>query len=102
MNVQEIVKLDSNTDDNNEGSEKKVNTVLDLFRNGSRMIYVLTVCVISWSGVNLLYYGVTLNPAGLPFNIYVSNLCYALAEWPVAILGSYAIETKKLGRVHCV
>ena len=66
------------------------------------MIYVLSVCIISWSGVNLLYYGVSLNPAGLPFNIYISNLCYALAEWPVAIIGSYAIETKKLGRVKAM
>ena len=102
VDINEIINLDSENKNNNESSEKQVYTALDLFTNGKRMMYVLIICIISWSGANLLYYGVTLNAAGLPFNIYVSNLCYALAEWPAAVAGVYVIEMKKLGRVRAM
>merc|ERR1712110_1046500 len=71
---------------------------MDLFRHGRPMALVTLNCMFNWLVNSITYYGLSLNGAALPTNLYVSNLVYAAAEIISYVFAIYVIEHPRIGR----
>lgn len=73
---------------------------LTLFQHGSKMTLLTLNLMFNWFVNSVCYYGLSLNSAALPTNLYVSNALYAIFELPSYVICSYLItvEGKFFGR----
>lgn len=71
-------------------------TTKDLFVNGKRMRWTTINLLFCWFVCSLAYFGLSLNSASSPTDIYMTNFIYALMDYPSCFLCFYGM--KKIGR----
>ena len=64
----------------NKSNVKSTFSTIDLFTNGKLLIIVTIIQSTSFFTCSLVYYGMTLNAAKIPGDLYVNNLIGAVIE----------------------
>merc|ERR1711976_678537 len=82
------------------GSYGKKYTALDLFKHGKPMALITLNCMFNWLVNSITYYGLSLNSASLPTDLYTSNLISAMIEMPAYLFATFAVDWKVLGRKY--
>lgn len=76
----------------------KTYSMIDLFKQSRFMTLMTLNLMFNWMVNSITYYGLSLNSAALPTNIYLSNFLYAVIELPSYAVFGFLIETKMFGR----
>ena len=62
------------------------------------MALITLNCMFNWLVNSITYYGLSLNSAALPTNLYLSNAIFAMTEIPAYLFATIAVDRKMLGR----
>ena len=81
-----------------DNTDTKNYSFKDLFINGSNMRLITINCMFNWFANSIVYYGLSLNAAALPLDLYWSNAFYCFVEVPAYFLAMYLVEVPLLGR----
>lgn len=66
---------------NKKNSKQSAYTILDLFRNGKTLALVVLNSACAFGTCSMTYYGLSLNAASLPGNLYVNNAINGAVEF---------------------
>ena len=84
--------------ENEQKTESKSYTILDLFKNPEMAKVTCTVGLV-WLATALSYWGIAFNSASLPGSIFLTNIIWAVTELPVYVLSKPIMDHEKIGRV---